>query len=109
MEAKIKGLLGLAQRANKVYAGDYLCRKNMRSIALLVLSTEASERMKKEYNFAAEKFNIPLIYWSSKCEMGKTIGKTEKSVLGISDIGFAKQILTLTDEVLKENGGGFIG
>ncbi len=109
METRIKGLLGLAQRANKVYAGDYLCRKNMREIALLILSTEASERMKKEYSFVAEKFNIPLLYWSSKYVMGKTIGKNEKSVLGIRDKGFAMQILTLTKEVSKDNGGGFIG
>ena len=101
----ILGLIGLAMKAGKISFGadsvEEDCKKG--KIHLLIIAQDASERTQKKFKEISENYNIELIIDSNIEQLSKTIGKSNKAILGIKDRNFAKSIQK------KYNGGDIIG
>ena len=78
-----------------------VCKKG--KIHLLIIAQDASERTQKKFKEISENYNIELIIDSDIEQLSKTIGKSNKAILGIKDRNFAKSIQK------KYNGGDIIG
>ena len=61
-----------------------------RKAALIIVSMDASEKLKHEMEFECRRNNIPIFIMSSKDELGKICGREEVAVIGISDKHFAE-------------------
>lgn len=95
MNTKVKNLLSLAARSGNIVSGDETCINYLRkgAIYVLILAEDASDNTKKKFNDKSSFRNVPIRFWKGKEELGNTIGKTSRTVVGIIDKGFAEQIL----------------
>lgn len=101
----ILGLIGLAMKAGKVCFGADSVEENVikRKVKLLIISEDSSERTKNKFINMCEKYNVPVIVDGDIDTLSKTIGKSNKAIIGIKDINFAESIQK------KYNGGDVIG
>ena len=94
---KIYSMLGLASKAGKLVSGEEIVRNSIRQnkVKLLIISEDASDNTKKRFLNAAEYYKVPVYIWGSKEQLGFGIGKSNRSVVGISDDNFVKSIGSL--------------
>lgn len=101
----ILGLIGLAMKAGKVCFGADSVEENVikQKVKLLIISEDSSERTKNKFINICEKYNVPVIIDGDIDTLSKSIGKSNKAIIGIKDINFAESIQK------KYNGGDVIG
>ena len=98
--------LGLIQRARKLIYGDDLMNAiTSNKAGLVILSTDASERTKKQYRDKCAFYNVNLIEFCTKEEISSAIGMNNRVAVGIDDRGFIKMIQNsrLNIEEVKPN------
>jgi len=94
MERKAYDFLGLAQRAGKLISGEagaeaHLHRGNAK---LVILAEDASDRTKRFFSDLAAKQRTPVLIAGSKLKLGLALGKSPRSVILITDDGFAQRL-----------------
>lgn len=101
----ILGLIGLAMKAGKVCFGADSVEENVikQKVKLLIISEDSSERTKNKFINICKKYNVPVIIDGDIETLSKSIGKSNKAIIGIKDINFAESIQK------KYNGGDVIG
>ncbi len=101
----ILGLIGLAMKAGKIAFGADSVEESIlkRKVKLVIVSEESSERTKSKFIKLCQNYNIHIIIDGNIDDLSKTIGKSNKAVIGIKDINFANSIQK------KYDGGDIIG
>lgn len=102
INARIISLLGLAQKAGKVVSGDNTCRAKCKSIKLVLLSEDCSEDTKEFFQYHCVKEKKPILTIGNRVDLGMAIGKSPRTVVGITDQNFARQIIKLAAGEEKE-------
>lgn len=94
---KIFSFLGLAKRSGNLVSGDdtTLMELKKNKIKLVILATDASENTKKTFKDKSSFRNVKCIEFGTKEELGKSIGKSNRAVIGIKDESFANKIKEL--------------
>jgi ribosomal protein L7Ae-like RNA K-turn-binding protein len=94
MNPKIHSYLGLSMRAGKLISGDEKVLKAIRSgeAKLIVLAEDASPNSSKKFTDKCSSYRVPLIQCCSRSELGDSIGRDNRVVAAITDVGFAKMI-----------------
>ncbi|WP_227766600.1 L7Ae/L30e/S12e/Gadd45 family ribosomal protein [Zhaonella formicivorans] len=92
---KINALLGFAQKAGKLVSGDNTCRAKFKKIHLIVLASDCSPATNEYYRALCHREKKPILTMGNRVELGTAIGKSPRTVLGITDVNFARQILQL--------------
>lgn len=106
MNDKFLSLLGMARRAGKLSLGHDAAKAavNFSKARLILLSADASQRLKEEFlNRATSAENLqvlPLSY--TMIEIGMAIG-SKAGVLTVDDEGFAQRLSQLYNEQHKED------
>ena len=102
---KVYGLIGLATKAGKLTAGTEACLEEIekKTIKLILIATDASDRTKKIFHDKCEEKKIPIYELTTMEELSRVIGKNNKVVIGIKDKGFGAAIHNMI------NGGDMIG
>jgi ribosomal protein L7Ae-like RNA K-turn-binding protein len=98
-------MIGLASKAGKLVSGEDAVRNSIRSgkVKLTILAEDASDNTKKRFTNSAAFYNIALVTWGLKEDIGNSIGKSQRSVIGITDENFSKSIREkLEAEVIKK-------
>ena len=92
-------------KAGKVCFGADSVEDEMKrkKVKLLIIATDASERTKNKFIQLAQKEKTPVITYEIIDNLSKAIGKSNKAIIGIKDINFAKTIQK------KYDGGDIIG
>ena len=87
-------LLGLATRAKKVVTGEDFCLEAIRKnqVKYLFLASDAGINTTKRITDKASFYNVPLDKGFTTEELSGAIGKNNRKVIGILDVGFAKKI-----------------
>ncbi|MCK4258679.1 MAG: ribosomal L7Ae/L30e/S12e/Gadd45 family protein [Halanaerobiales bacterium] len=96
-DKKIKGLIGLAQRAGKISSGATQVQNDVKrgKALLLLVASDASANTLKEYRSKSEFYRVPLFIWGDKDSIGHAIGKPMRSAIAVLDHGFADRIKEL--------------
>lgn len=96
-EEKIYSYLGLATRAGKIVSGDdsTLLELKRGNVKLVIVATDASNNTKKLFKDKSSYRNISYVYFSTKLQLGLSIGKAPRAVIGVKDEGFANKIIEL--------------
>lgn len=94
-------MICLANKAGKLVTGENAVRNSIRSgkVKLAIVSEDASDNTKKRIGNSAAFYNVLFVIWGLKEEFGSCIGKSERSILGITDDKFCK---ILTEKLLAE-------
>ena len=92
---KIYSFLGLATKAGKIVSGDdsTLLELKRGKVNLVLVAEDASNNTKKLFNDKCSYRNIPCVSFSTKLELGISIGKAPRAVVGIKDKQFADKIM----------------
>ena len=91
---QLLNLLGLATRAGKVITGEDFCVLGIRSgeIKYLFLANDAGVNTTKKITDKASFYNVEVNTTFNTSELSSAIGKQNRKVVGIKDIGFAKKM-----------------
>ena len=97
MNDKIIGMLGLARRAGAlIYGSDSTAQKiRFGKVYLAIVANDASDRTKKLIRNKSTSFNVPMYEYSTAAELGAKLGKSDISVISVSDRNFAKAIINI--------------
>ncbi len=100
---KFLSLLGLCKRAGKLAAGEVAAEQAVRKkqAYLLILSEDASKNTKKKFTNSAAYYELPLIEAGTKQELGRAIGADMRSIIAITEEGFAKKLRQLAEEIIE--------
>ena len=98
-DEKLKNLLGLAQRAGKLTSGNFSVKESINSgkVKLLILATDAAPNGVKEFEKISREKKLPIVRALTGETLGKCLGKNFRTVAAISDEGFAKSIIKISD------------
>lgn len=102
---KFLSLLGLCKRAGKLAAGEQAAEQAVRrgQAYLLILAEDASQNTKKKFRNSAAYYKLPLAEIEQKEALGRAIGAQMRSIIAITEEGFAKKLKQLADEKIEEN------
>lgn len=86
--------LGLAMRAGKLSTGDDIVLQALRSgeAKLVIIATDASSRTQKKFRDKCSHYQIPIVEFGNRYELGASIGKEDRVIISVNDSGFAKMI-----------------
>ena len=103
MRNKTLSLIGLASRARKVSSGEFSVEKAIKSYNafLVIIAEDASDNTKKKFSDMCSYYETPIIFYSSKDELGHSIGKEYRASLAILDENFATGIMEKIDSLSK--------
>ena len=91
---KVLSILGLCMRAGLLSAGEVSAESAIKNqtAKLLIVAEDASANTKKKFYNSSEFYKIKMVYYGNKEELGKAVGKAERSVMAVCDDGFAKKL-----------------
>lgn len=87
-------LLGLAQKAGKIAAGDMAVQEALarKRAKLLIVAADASDGTKENFRCLARRYQIEYRECANKLILGASIGKGPRAVIAVLDQGFAASI-----------------
>lgn len=91
---KVLSLLGLAARSRNVVSGGFATEQAVKSdkACLVIIAEDASGNTRKKYSNMCEFYQVPYAYHGTKEVLGHAMGREERSVLAVTDKGFADSI-----------------
>lgn len=94
---KALNLIGIAQKAGRVQAGEYLTMKAVKdgTAQLAVIAQDTSAKAKERIISSCGAHHCRTAVMGSKSELGRCIGAQSKSVVCLTDKGFAEALLKL--------------
>ena len=100
---KFLSLLGLCKRAGKLAAGEVAAEQAVRGkkAYLLILAEDASKNTKKKFNNSAAYYELALAEIGTKEELGRAIGADMRSIIAITEEGFAKKLKQLAEDIIE--------
>ena len=92
---KVGGMLGLARRAGKLVSGDAAVKRAVMAgkARLVVVAADAAPRTRRELAAIAGSYNVLVITWGSKAELGSLAGKTPRAAVALLDGQMAQGVL----------------
>jgi ribosomal protein L7Ae-like RNA K-turn-binding protein len=96
MSDKFFSYLGLAMRAGKLISGDEIVLKAIRNgdAKLVCIAEDASDNTTKKFQDKCRSYEVPIVQFGSRGQIGHSIGKAERVVIAVTDHGLAKMIET---------------
>ena len=90
-DAKINGVLGLAQKAGRLASGDAGVKEALQNneAFLLIVAEDAAPNTVKELCFLAEKQSVRVLRLLTRTELGSCIGKAPRAAVAVLNQGFA--------------------
>ena len=99
MEKKVLSLLGLSVKSGNLVSGEFSTEKAVKEhkAALVVVAEDASDNTKKSFSNMCAYYHVPMIVFADKETLGHAIGKQFRASVAVTQDGFAKAILKLTE------------
>lgn len=99
-EKKIYSWFGLCMRSRNLVSGEDTTLREVKKskLSLVIIANDASDNTKKLFKDKCSYRNIEFHYFGTKEMIGKSIGKSPRSVVGIVDKNMAVQISNLLSE-----------
>jgi len=107
MVERIYSFLGLATKAGKLLSGDETCERAVKNgkAHLVIVSEDASDNTKKKFSDKCAFWDVDIRFFGTKEHLGKSTGKDVRTVIAITDRGFAEHLKEMIDNRGKEHGG----
>lgn len=94
--------LGIIERAGMLVIGEAILKQiRKKSIYLVIVASDASIRTKKMYQDKCHFYQIPCVFYGSKEDLSKAVGKNNIVAVGIDNQGFARKVYNQLKEVVS--------
>lgn len=105
-QKKVLGMLGISAKAGKIVCGTDATIEDMEKhrVKLVIVAENSSERTKRNIKLICDKNNVLVLEFGSIDEISKSIGKSNKAIIGVKSDSLSKEIIKL----IKENGGDLL-
>lgn len=102
---KIYSMIGLAMKAGKIAFGSDMCIEKIKGKAasLIIIAEDTSENTKDKFIKLASLYNINIVIFGEIDLLSKSIGKLNKGVFVVLDMGFGNKILQKVKELKGAN------
>lgn len=92
---KVLSMLGLATKAGKTVSGEFSVEKAVQTgkACLVIVADDASDNTKKKFTNKCEYYQVPVAFYSDKVQLGRAMGKEQRSTMALLDEGFANAVL----------------
>ena len=86
---RVLSMLGMAARAGKIESGEFSTEKAVKSGRgrLVIVAEDASGNTKKMFTNMCKYYEVPLVVFGTKEELGHWIGKAYRASICILDEG----------------------
>lgn len=103
---KVYQLVGLSKRAGKLVSGSHAVENAIKSgkAQLVIVSEEASANTVKKFFNMCEFRNVNIIKIGSKKDLGECIGKTDRTLVAITDVAFRDMIVEVLPSPITNTG-----
>jgi len=93
--ADLYSLLGLAARVREVVSGEDFCFTAIRKqrARLIILATDAGANGAKKVHDKCAYYHVPLLVMGDRETLGRAIGKSGRTVIGVTSAPFAQKML----------------
>lgn len=91
---RVLSMLGLAARSRNVVSGGFATEAAVKEgkAALVIIAEDASGNTRKKYSNMCDFYEVPCAIHGTKAVLGHSMGKDERSVLAVTNEGFADSI-----------------
>lgn len=98
---KVLGMIGLAKRAGKISAGEFLCDKAIknRQSKLIIIASDISENGKKTVCDACNYYGVEYVEYGTADSLGQITGGGRKMVVSVNDDNMKKAILSKMERI----------
>lgn len=105
MYDRILSLLGIYRKAGIIVSGINACKSQIKKdhVFLIILSTDIAATSLKLFKDMCSYRNIPLVQLGTRYDLGKSIGKDMRAVVGIKDKKAADKILGIILQSRRKN------
>ena len=92
---KVLSLLGLAMRGRNLVSGEFQTLEAIKkgSAMLVIIAEDASDNTKKLFTDKCTFYEVPVVQYGTKAQLGRAIGKDLRSSVGVCDVGLADAII----------------
>ena len=99
-------MLGISAKAGKIVCGTDATIDDIErhKVKLVIVAENASDKTKKNMKYVCDKNKVPILEFGDIDEISKTIGKTNKAIIGIK----SKSLSEAIEKLIKDNGGELI-
>ncbi len=100
---KVLSMIGMSARAGKALGGEFTVEKAVKSFKayLVILASDASSGTKKKFKNMCDFYEVPVIEYSDKDTLGRSIGKEMRAMIAITDEGLAKAVYEKYEQQLQ--------
>ena len=104
---KLYSLLGLAAKSGNIKSGSFQVEKAVQNgkASLVIVAEDASANTKKLFSDKCSFYHIPVREFGSKAELGKCLGKEERSAAAVLDRGLAEVFSERLDGAIRRMHG----
>jgi len=91
---RVMNMLGLAMKAGKIVSGETATEIAIKDMSawLVIVAEDASHNTTKHFTDMCNYREIPIMYYGTKEDLGRAIGKDYRSNLAVVDEGLARAI-----------------
>ena len=103
---RVLGMLGISAKAGKIVCGTDATIEDIErhKVKLVIVAENASDKTKKNMKYVCDKNKVPILEFGDIDEISKTIGKTNKAIIGIK----SKSLSGAIEKLIKDNGGELV-
>ena len=96
---KVLNLIGLAMKAGKLVSGETATEHAVKDLTawLVIVASDASHNTTKHFTDMCNYRDLPIVYYGTREELGRAIGKDYRSNMAIIDEGLAQAITKAID------------
>ncbi len=93
--SKVLSLLGIAMRGRNLVSGEFQTLEAIKkgTAMLVIVAEDASDNTKKLFHDKSSFYEVPVVDFGTKEELGRSIGKDIRSALAICDPGLADAVV----------------
>ncbi len=93
--SKVLSLLGIAMRGRNLVSGEFQTLEAIKkgTAMLVIVAEDASDNTKKLFHDKSSFYEVPVVDFGTKEELGRAIGKDIRSALAICDPGLADAVV----------------
>lgn len=113
---KVMSLLSIAMKGRNIVSGEFqtMDAVKMGKAWLVIVAEDASDNTKKLFSDKCSFYEVPIVHYGTKEELGRAIGKDLRSSVAICDEGLSKAViagmekekLMETENEAQERNGG---
>lgn len=108
---KFYSFLSLCMKAGKLVSGSELCERLIRDgkATLVIIAGDASENTKKKFRDKCSYYQVEYIIVGNKEILGNYTGKSERTVMAVTDINFKSKMIELAEKEINQMEVGMHG